>query len=71
MPSLPSDIWCIVTCMLASESDSTAISRLNASCSEIHHATLPTLYQTVCFKSLEKLKHAVTAESKEIWKHVK
>jgi hypothetical protein len=71
MPSLPAEVWSSVASMLAGESDSSAIAQLNVACSDIHHATLPTLYETVHFKSLERLQHMVAMGRTDRWKYVK
>jgi hypothetical protein len=70
-PSLPDDVWTIVAEMLAGECDLTAINHLNASSSNIHDATLPVLYETVRFKSIKDLEHAVALGDTDRWRYVK
>jgi hypothetical protein len=71
MPSLPGEVWAVAAEILASENDSSSISHLNASNWEIHDATLPVLYETVHFKSLDELEHTVALGDVMRWKHVK
>lgn len=69
--ALDPEIWDIVARLLAGENDLTAIGHLNVCCSDIHHATLPTLYESVYFRSSEELERAIALNSTNRWKHVK
>jgi hypothetical protein len=71
MPSLPAEVWCIIAEMLASENDLSAISRLNVSCFNIYHATLPILYEKVRLRSLEELESVVASGTAKGWQYVK
>jgi hypothetical protein len=71
IPSLPSEIWAIVSGLLAGENDLSAISRLNVVCSDIRYATLPTLYESVHFKSSSVVERAIKLKSPESWQYVK
>jgi hypothetical protein len=71
LPTLPAEVWSIVADMLAGENDSCAIAHLNATNSDIHHATLPTLYETAHFRSMEELEHMVAFGRTDRWKYVR
>lgn len=68
---LPTEVWAVVAEILVGDAEVSTLAQLNVVNQEIHHGTLPVLFETVKFKTVDKFERSVRLSSPRAWMYTR